>query len=450
MTKSVPLNSHVHVASRLSLLLTEKMYSGIVFTNNTRIISTGKTIHYQTYFKLIVYDYMVQTISEETVMCEPVSAPALFDTIPPSRHLKLSVILPVRNEVDNLFNTLEALRNQLDTNDLKVPFSHYEVLMLANNCTDDSAEFAKNYQANYPEFNLLIEEIHLAADVAHIGTVRRLLMDAAYNRFALLKKPEGIIASTDGDTEVDKHWVYNTIEEIQKGNDVVGGRILTRRENTLARVYYLRDVTYKHLVSKIETLLDPIDNDPWPRHYQCFGASFAVTCAIYDLSGRLPVIPFLEDMAFHRALTRIDAKIRLSPLVKVITSTRIQGRVDFGFSIQLKQWGEMNEARDPVMVEQAGALFKRLKARKMLRQYWNYDYIQKTMCSNVLTSVAEILHLDQEWLADQVSSLAYFGMLWEKIEEELEHGAWNERWPKMDVVDVIIDLKRKIQDHQLI
>jgi glycosyltransferase involved in cell wall biosynthesis len=391
---------------------------------------------------------MVQTISEETAECDPVSASALFYTIPPSRHLKLSVILPVRNEADNLFNTLEALRNQLDTKGLRVPYSHYEVLLLANNCTDSSAEFARAYQANYPEFNLFIEEIHLSPDVAHIGTVRRLLMDAAYNRFTSLKKPEGIIASTDGDTEVDKHWVYNTIEEIKKGNDVVGGRILTRRENTLARVYYLRDVTYKHLVSKAETLLDPIDNDPWPRHYQCFGASFAVTCAIYDLSGRLPVIPFLEDMAFHKALTRIDAKIRLSPLVKVITSTRIQGRVDFGFSIQLKQWGEMNEARDPVFVEQAGALFKKLKARKLLRQYWNCDNKQKSLCKDLLTTVAEILCLDEEWLTSQVSTLSYFGMLWEKVEDELEHGIWCERWPKMDVVDVIIDLKQKIQDYQ--
>lgn len=389
---------------------------------------------------------MVQTISEETAEYEPVMASSLFYTIPPSQHLKLSVILPVRNEQDNLFKTLEALRNQKDSVGRRLPFSIYEVLLLANNCTDESAEFARKYQKKYPEFNLHIEEIQLAPDVAHIGTVRRLLMDAAYNRFSLLKSPHGIIASTDSDSEVDKHWVFNTIEEIKKGNDVVGGRILTRPENSLSRIYYLRDVTYKHLVSKAETLLDPVANDPWPRHYQCFGASFAVTCRIYDLSGRLPVVPFLEDMAFHRALTRIDAKIRLSPLVKVITSTRIQGRVDFGFSIQLKQWGEMNEARDPVLVEQAGALFKKLKAKRLLRQYWNCDCNQKTDHLHLLNIAAEILYLDITWLISQVSTETYFGVLWEKIENVLENGEWAENWPKMDVVDVIIDLKTKIKN----
>ncbi|WP_159467251.1 glycosyltransferase family 2 protein [Dyadobacter sp. 3J3] len=389
---------------------------------------------------------MVQTFSEETAEYEPVMASSLFYTIPPSQHLKLSVILPVRNEQDNLFKTLEALRHQKDNEGFQLPYSEYEVLLLANNCTDDSAESARTYQKTFPEFSLHIEEIQLAQDVAHIGTVRRLLMDAAYNRFTLLNRPQGIIASTDSDSEVDKNWVFNTIEEIKKGNDVVGGRILTRPENSLSRIYYLRDVTYKHLVSKAEALLDPVANDPWPRHYQCFGASFAVTCSIYDLSGRLPVVPFLEDMAFHRALTRIDAKIRLSPLVKVITSTRIKGRVDFGFSIQLKQWGEMNEANDPVLVEQAGALFKKLMAKRLLRQYWNSDCCQKQAHLHMLNVVAEILKLDVSWLISQVSREIYFGVFWEKIEEELEKGEWIKTWPKMDVVDVITELKIKIKN----
>jgi len=390
---------------------------------------------------------MVQTSLEETADVDQISASALFNTIPPAPHLKVSVILPVRNELENLPKTLDALRRQYDNAGKQIPYGHYEVLLLANNCTDASAGYARKYKKRYPDFCLHVEDIKLARDVAHIGTVRRLLMDAAYNRFEQLGKPDGIIASTDGDTEVDKNWVFNTIEEIKKGNDVVGGRILTRPENSVARVYYLRDVTYKHLVSRIETLLDPMENDPWPRHYQCFGASFAVTCAIYDLSGRLPVVPFLEDMAFHKALKCIDARIRLSPLVKVITSTRIQGRVDFGFSIQLKQWGEMNEAHDPVLVEPAEALFKKLEARRLLRQYWSLDQEQKSS-SNLIWQAAQILDMNENWLADQAVETNYFGMFWENIEEELSNGAWSENWRKVDVVDVIPQLKAKVLEFQ--
>lgn len=388
---------------------------------------------------------MVQTSLEEAAEIGTILASSLFNNIPPRLSLKVSVILPVRNERENLLQTLDALRQQYDNSGHRIPYDQYEVLLLANNCTDDSAEFAQSYQQRYPEFHLFVENIQLSPEVAHIGTVRRLLMDAAYNRFDQLHKPDGIIASTDGDTEVDKNWVFNTIEEIRKGNDVVGGRILTRPEASVSRQYYLRDVMYKHLVSQLETIIDPIDNDPWPRHYQCFGASFAVTCTIYDLSGRLPVVPFLEDMAFHKALKCIDAKIRLSPLVKVVTSTRIQGRVDFGFSIQLKQWGEMNEAREPVLVETAGALFQKLHARKLLRVYWLLDENEKNNDPDILHEAGEILMLDTSWLTEQAGATSYFGLFWENTEQELENGPWAEKWPKADVTSVIAELREKIR-----
>jgi glycosyltransferase involved in cell wall biosynthesis len=393
-------------------------------------------------------EFMSEYYEEATQVLTPSSTRGLFCNTTPSESLKLSVILPVRNECEHIWTTLDALRQQEDDRGYPLPYADYEVLFLANNCTDNSAEIGRAYQSIYPEFQLHIEEIQLDADVAHIGTVRRMLMDASYNRFAYLNKRNGIIASTDSDSEVDKHWVHNTIAEINKGNDVVGGRILTRPERSMSRAYYLRDVTYKHLVSKAEALLDPLENDPWPRHYQCFGASFAVTCFIYNLSGRLPVVPFLEDMAFHRALTRIDARIRLSPLVRVMTSTRIQGRVDFGLSIQLKQWGEMNEAHDPILVEQADTLFQKLSARRMLRLVWDLKRNDLPYRVTSVQKISDMLMIDHQWLDRQINSFPYFGMLWEKIEEELGNGFWGEKWPKMDVVKVIPDLRYRIHQYQ--
>ena len=70
---------------------------------------------------------MVETISEVKENMEPVLASNLFNIIPPSPRLKLSVILPVRNESENLIQTLDALRNQRDSAGLRVPYSHYEV-----------------------------------------------------------------------------------------------------------------------------------------------------------------------------------------------------------------------------------------------------------------------------------------------------------------------------------
>ena len=311
--------------------------------------------------------------------------------------------------------------------------------MLANNCTDQSVSIARNYQIRFPDFNLHIENIILPAATAHIGTVRRMLMDAAYDRFSMINRPDGVIASTDSDSQVHASWLYQTLSEIEKGNDVVGGRILTKPEKTISRLYYLRDITYKHLVSRLEDLIDPQSNDRWPRHFQCFGASFAVTCRIYDLSGRLPVVPFLEDMAFHKSLTMVDAKIRLSPLVRVNTSSRIQGRVDFGLSIQLKQWGEMNLANHAIMVEPAGSVIARFTAKKLLRRIW-----AQAESEHSLATVVDLLHLSEDWLQSQIGEHVYFGTFWDVVENQLQMQGWLQIWPKQDICSVIPALKSEI------
>ncbi|NIJ54502.1 glycosyltransferase family 2 protein [Dyadobacter arcticus] len=364
----------------------------------------------------------------------------LFSSCPANPNLKICVILPVRNEEDNIVKALNALRLQMDCSGKPFPYKHYEVLLLANNCSDQSVVLARSYQKQHPGFNLHIEDIKLPAPVAHIGTVRRLLMDAAYERFSIINKPEGVIASTDSDSEVDHHWLYQTLTEIRKGNDVVGGRILTKPDKSISRLYYLRDITYKYLVSRVEDLLDPVVNDRWPRHFQCFGASFAVTCRMYDLSGRLPVVPFLEDMAFHKSLIRVDAKIRLSPLVQVSTSARIQGRVDFGLSIQLKQWGEMTADRHPLMVEPVGSLILKLNARKTLRDVWNAQFTNP----QTLAQIGSLLGLEPYWIEEQMGTKRYFGELWESVEERIEKEGWSETWPAVDVVKAIPQLKNEI------
>ena len=62
------------------------------------------------------------------------------------------------------------------------------------------------------------------------------------------------------------------------------------------------DVGYRLLRSQLESLLDPDPADPWPRHYQMFGASLALTAEIYERVGGLPVLPSLEDVALYRTL----------------------------------------------------------------------------------------------------------------------------------------------------
>ncbi len=363
----------------------------------------------------------------------------LFNQTPPSPFLRLSVVVPVRNEAYHLVETLNALRNQQDNNGLPLNPTVYEVLLLANNCTDYSYEVARQYQQQHPGFPLHIAQIHLPADKANIGTVRRLLMDEAHRRLTSLGHSDGIIASTDGDTVVDSRWVYSIMLEIANGNDAVGGRILTRPDQSQVRLYHLRDVMYRTLVAKAEALFDPCSHDPWPRHFQHFGASIAVTSQMYEQVGGLPEIPFLEDEAFYRALIRMDAKVRKSPHVKVYTSTRMQGRVAVGFSEQLRYWATMDQSNQCQLAEPAKAVIIRLQNRQRLRLYWQLR--DQSTDTNLFEEIAHNLHIDPNWLMEQADTSKFFGELWEKVDEKMATGPWATRWQAVPITTAIRDMR---------
>ncbi len=121
----------------------------------------------------------------------------------PSGNLKVSVIVPARDEARNIRKTLDALRLQTDDNGTPIHLQLYEVLLLVNNCSDQTFEIGQNYQQKYPDFQLHVAKVELPPEKANIGFVRRLLMDEAYRRLTIYTEDEGIIASTDGDTQVD-------------------------------------------------------------------------------------------------------------------------------------------------------------------------------------------------------------------------------------------------------
>ena len=363
----------------------------------------------------------------------------LFNDTLPSLQTRLTVIVPVRNEADQLIKTLDALRNQLDANALPLNPLLYEVLLLANNCTDSSFDVALRYQQQHPDFQLHVAQIHLPPAKANIGTVRRLLMDEAYRRLTSLSRSDGIIASTDGDTVVDSQWVSAIMLEMAKGNDAVGGRILTRPDESNVRLFHLRDVMYRTLIAKAEALFDPCSHDPWPRHFQHFGASIAVTCRMYKQVGGLPQTPYLEDEAFYRALLRVDAKIRKSPHVKVYTSTRLQGRVAVGFSEQLRYWSTMSQANQCQLAEPANAVIARLNNRQQLRLCWQKRH--QGLQTDALNRIALELRIDPDWLIDQFRKSRFFGEIWEMIDERMTSGQWMTQWKPVPITVAIRDMR---------
>jgi hypothetical protein len=170
----------------------------------------------------------------------------------------------VRNEQVDLPATLHGLWSQQGFDGMSVDRNRFEVLLLANNCGDDSVLIAKSFALSHPEMALHVAEITLPAELAHIGHVRKLLMDEACARLGRVAARDGVVASTDGDTVVDRHWLA-AIEAAFKPNiDAVGGRIvLDARSPIDARTLRSQrcDAAHRLARTQLEHALDPDVSD---------------------------------------------------------------------------------------------------------------------------------------------------------------------------------------------
>jgi hypothetical protein len=291
-------------------------------------------------------------------------APPLVAT-PPRAALEIAIVIPVRDEQEWLPSALAALAGQRMLDGSPLDRDRYEIILLVNNSVDASAAVAVECARQYPSLALHVVEVELPEREAHVGRARRMLMDAAAARLPA----NGVIATTDADTRVAPDWVAMTLAEIAAGADAVGGRILVdpagfADDGGHTRRMHLLDVTYRYLVAELEARLAPDPFDPWPRHFQHFGASLAVAVGAYRQIGGIPPLPSLEDVALYDALRRVKARIRHSPSVRVVTSARSVGRTGFGFAVQLQRWSAMGVRHEPFLVESPSSILARLAGQR--------------------------------------------------------------------------------------
>lgn len=334
----------------------------------------------------------------------------------PHPRTQACVVLPAKNEEELLPSALQALAEQKTLTGAPLPQDCYEILLLINNSTDKSTQVARSFQRLYPSLRLHVMERELPASQAHIGHVRRLLMDEACVRLERLDATNGLILSTDSDSRVAPNWICRNLEEAGKGADAVGGRIVVlpceqASLDPAAQASYRYDHLYARLVSWMEDRCDPEPHDPWPRHHHHFGASFAITPQAYKAAGRLPPRRFLEDLAFYDALVRRDIRIRHANTVRVFTSGRVNGRTRFGLSRQLNDWQERGRPVHRVRVESARFLEHLFRTRSLLRHLWMSSADRRELRPGAVTEVASALEVPPRTLCELIRRARYFGDL---------------------------------------
>lgn len=119
---------------------------------------------------------------------------------------RVSIIIPIRNEVQNIIALLKDIDQQCQTN--KAPFTpaQLEVIVVDDHSEDKSVELVSTFHSQHFDLCLL----HLALPKDFEGSHKKLAISQA-----VAKAKGEIIITTDGDCRVGKHWIATIVQFFQ-------------------------------------------------------------------------------------------------------------------------------------------------------------------------------------------------------------------------------------------
>ena len=307
---------------------------------------------------------------------------------PPEENLKVTVVVPARNEEELIGACLEALGQQES-----VAPDEYEVVLVLDDCTDSTELRAREISHAYPDLRLHL----LDGPGKGAGHARRAGMEIACHRLLELGKPSGLIASTDADTVVAPDWLSTQLEHAVRGARAIGGRIELAEEESLPESvtrWRSERGTARHqdlLAENDEVSTNVIE------HWQFSGASLSLTAEAYAEIGGLEPLTALEDEYLERVLRQRGVPIERPLAVKVRTSARRNGRAERGLAqdLALASWFHGNTYRDTNLGVEELLQIKRCSASLVLT---GSEYSAETL--------HELTRLRDSGIVDEISIIS--------------------------------------------
>ncbi|WP_224406287.1 glycosyltransferase family 2 protein [Afifella sp. IM 167] len=278
-------------------------------------------------------------------------------------HRRPAIAVPARNEEKRLPRLIAALGSQ----DWLHGGWRLPVVIVLNNCTDNSREAVLATAAHFPQLDIELFDLTLPPAESHVGWARRIAMDAA-----LLKRCE-VILTTDADAEPRPSWVSANLAAVAGGADIVGGRLIgdPDEERRHGKAFLRRAALvarHQQLADRLASLIDPLPYDPWPRHVHHTGGSLAIRADLYRHLGGLPPLACREDLALVSRARAAGARLRHAPDAEVVVSARLAGRTGNGMAECISGWIEDERCRRPILVEDPERAAARFRLRRELRE----------------------------------------------------------------------------------
>lgn len=141
-------------------------------------------------------------------------------------------------------------------------------MVLTNNCTDGTVQAVRDVEASgiLATLALRLTDVELAGAEAHVGTARRMALEAGADWLEADGQPDGILLTTDADARLPADWVTANLRALEAA-DVVGGRLVIDEDGTADPdlvALHARIERYWSGVRRLEDLLDPPPHDPAP------------------------------------------------------------------------------------------------------------------------------------------------------------------------------------------
>ena len=278
---------------------------------------------------------------------------------------RIAIAIPAHDEENLIGRCIDSLAAQKDAGE-------FVIVVLANNCSDRTAQHARNSN----DVPIEVIEVDLAPHLRSAGHARR----AAMFRAAELGK---IILTTDADCVVDQDWVAAHRRAFNNGADAVAGRVSADWEELQhhpqeALAIGALEWEYLGLIGQAEAICDPQAHDPLPRHAQRCGANLGITRAMLDRIGGPPAIAVGEDRTLLAAVERLDGKVRFDVAPHVTASARMAGRADGGMADALAARLSSDYRCDEQFIA-ADILVERWQKRAAARTAWQREERQFIM-----------------------------------------------------------------------